>query len=114
MNDAVVFPLNDTDMQCARGRSSLLCGACKDGYSLVLGTSQCMQCNNTYLAFLAVMGVALVFFLLVCKLTAATGTLSGLVCNKVCLTFIMTCVFQCTMNLAVFYEVFFCFCFFKS
>ena len=62
-------------------RSGLLCGACEKGYSLVLGTSHCKQCTNSYLALLipfAVMGIALVFLLLVCKLTVATGTLSGL------------------------------------
>ena len=40
------------------------------------------MCTNIYLLLLipfAVMGVALVFLLLVCKLTVATGTLSGLV-----------------------------------
>ena len=76
------FPLNESDMQCANNRSGLLCGACKKGYSLVLGTSRCRKCTNNYnLALLipfAVMGVALVFLLLVCKLTVATGTLSGL------------------------------------
>ena len=53
-----------------------------EGYSLVLGTSHCKQCTNSHLALLipfAVMGVALVFLLLVCKLTVATGVLSGLV-----------------------------------
>ena len=78
----VVFPLNNTDLQCADNRSGLLCGACMKGYSLVLGTSHCRQCTNSHLVLLipfAVMGVALVFLLLVCKLTVATGTLSGLV-----------------------------------
>ena len=78
----VDFPLNDTDLQCAYNRSGLLCGACKEGYSLVLGTFKCKQCTNSHLALLipfAVMGVALVFLLLVCKLTVAAGTLSGLV-----------------------------------
>ena len=82
VSKTVVFPLNDTDLQCAYNRSGLLCGACKTGFSLVLGTSQCEQCTNSHLALLirfAVMGVALVFVLLVCKLTVATGTLSGLV-----------------------------------
>ena len=82
VSHTVTFPLNQSDMQCAYIRSGLLCGACKEGYSLVLGTSHCKQCSNTHLALLipfAVMGVALVFFLLVCKLTVATGTLSGLV-----------------------------------
>ena len=82
VSQTVVFRLNNTDIQCANNRSGLLCGACKTGHSLVLGTSRCKQCTNSYLALLvpfAVMGVALVFFLLVCKLTVATGTLSGLV-----------------------------------
>ena len=83
VNDNVSFPLNESDIQCANNRSGLLCGACKEGYSLVLGTSQCWNCTNNYhLALVipfAVMGVALVFLLFVCKLTVATGTLSGLV-----------------------------------
>ena len=82
VNDVAVFPLNNTDVQCAYNRSGLLCGRCKEGYSLVLGTHQCRKCTNTHLALLiafALMGVVLVFLLLVCKLTVATGTLSGLV-----------------------------------
>ena len=78
----VVFTLNNADIQCAYKRSGLLCGACKDGYSLILGTSQCRKCTNSHLTLLivfALMGVVLVFLLLVCKLTVATGTLSGLV-----------------------------------
>ena len=78
----VEFPLNNTDLQCVNHRSGLLCGACKEGYSLVLGTSQCVQCTNSYLALLilfALMGIALVLLLLVCKLTVAAGTLSGIV-----------------------------------
>ena len=82
VNDTVVFPLNDTDVQCAYNRSGLLCGRCKEGYSRVLGSHRCRKCTNSHLALLipfALMGVALVFLLLVCKLTVATGTLSGLV-----------------------------------
>ena len=82
VNDTKVFPLNNTDSQCAYNRSGLLCGRCKEGYSLVLGTHQCRKCMNSHLALLiafALMGIALVFLLLVCKLTVATGTLSGLV-----------------------------------
>ena len=82
VKDSVVFPLNNTDIQCANNRLGVLCGECKKGYSLVLGTSRCEKCINSHLFLLipfAVMGVALVFFLLVCKLTVATGMLSGLV-----------------------------------
>ena len=82
ISHAVKFSLNNTDMQCAYNRSGLLCGACKNEYSLVIGTSQCSKCTNSHLTLLipfALMGVALVILLLVCKLTVATGTLSGLV-----------------------------------
>ena len=85
VSQRVTFPLNSTlsDVQCAYNRSGFLCGACNSkGYSLVLGSSQCKQCTNIYLLLLipfAAMGVALVFLLLVCKLTVSTGTLSGLV-----------------------------------
>ena len=82
ISQTVVFTLNNTDMQCAYNRSDLLCGHCKKGYSLVLGTSQCRKCTNSHLALIipfALLGVALVFLLLACKLTVATGTLSGLV-----------------------------------
>ena len=83
VNHEVTFPLNESNMQCAYDRSGLLCGACKEGYSLVLGTSHCRKCPNDYhLALLipfAVMGVVLIFFFLVCKLTVATGMFSGLV-----------------------------------
>ena len=81
VNDTVVFPLNNSDLQCAYNRSGLLCGHCKEGYSLILGTTHCTKCTNSHLILLipfALMGVALVFLLLVCKLTVATGTLSGL------------------------------------
>ena len=60
-NHEVTLPqLNESNMQFAYNRSGLLCGACKEGYSLVLGTSHCRQCpNNYHLALLipfAVMG----------------------------------------------------------
>ena len=81
VSQKVVFSLNNTDIQCEYDRSDLLCGACKKGYSLMLGTFKCKQCTNIHLFLLipfALMGVALVFLLLACKLTVATGTLSGL------------------------------------
>ena len=82
VNNSVSFPLNESDMQCANSRSGFLCGACRESYSLVLGTSRCWKCTNSYLALLvpfAVMGVALVFLVHICKLTVAAGTISGLV-----------------------------------
>ena len=68
--------------QCAFNRSGVLCGACRPGLSLVLGTSQCKQCSNLYLLLLipfALAGVVLVLLLLKCNLTISTGTINGLI-----------------------------------
>ena len=78
----ISFTLNETDLQCAHNRTGLLCGACKSGFSLALGSSRCLPCSNYYLFLLipfAVAGFALVIFLLACKLTVAVGTISGLI-----------------------------------
>ena len=78
------FILNDTDLQCEYNRSGLLCGACKKGFSLALGSSKCMQCSSTFdylwlLIVLALAGIALVLFLLICRITVAAGTVNGLI-----------------------------------
>ena len=78
----MIIALNNASIQCAHDRSGLLCGHCKNNYSLVLGSSECKECTNKYLALIilfALMGVVLVCLLLVSKLTVATGMLSGLV-----------------------------------
>ena len=74
--------LNNSDEQCAFNHSGILCGSCKPGLSLALGTSQCLQCPNTYLTLLiafGVAGLALVFLLVICNLTVTEGTLNGLI-----------------------------------
>jgi len=60
------------DEQCDVGRTGVLCGACKEGLSLALGTSKCIHCTNYWLLLLVVFifaGIALVFLLIVCNLT---------------------------------------------
>jgi len=74
--------LKHPDDQCNFSRSGLLCGQCREGLSLVLGSSQCKKCTNTYLALLtpfAVAGVLLVTLLFLLHLTVAGGTLHGLI-----------------------------------
>ena len=76
------FNLNNPDEQCDYNRSGLLCGKCKEGLSLVLGSSQCKQCSNKYLLLLipfALAGVLLVLLLFLLHLTVAEGTLHGLI-----------------------------------
>ena len=72
--------IDNPDMQCDLNRTGLLCGACAANHSLMLGSSQCQVCPNTYLALLlpfAAAGVALVVFLTSLRLTLATGTLNS-------------------------------------
>ena len=74
--------LSTPDKQCAMHRTGILCGACQPGFSLALGTSQCLKCSNNYLALLlvfAVAGLGLVFLLFACNLTVTEGTLNGLI-----------------------------------
>ena len=74
--------LRDPDKQCNVNRSGLLCGKCKEGLSLVLGSSQCKKCSNSYLGLLipfALAGVLLVILLFLLHLTVAGGTLHGLI-----------------------------------
>ena len=74
--------LQSPDEQCAFNRSGVLCGSCKPGLRLALGTSQCLQCPNTYLLLIipfALAGVGLVLLLLKCNLTVSVGTINGLI-----------------------------------
>ena len=80
--ETIRFTLEDSDKQCRYNRTSLLCGACKPGFSIALATSECMRCSNSHLSLLlafALAGVVLVIFLFVCKLTVSVGTLNGLI-----------------------------------
>ena len=74
--------VDDSDAQCNYNHNGLLCGGCPDSLSLVLGSSQCLQCSNNYLALLLVFafaGIVLIVFMFILKLTVAAGTISGLI-----------------------------------
>ena len=81
VNLSICIP-QDANKQCAFNRSGTMCGECKEGLSLVFGSSRCLQCSNNYLALLAVFtfaGVALVAFIFIFNLTVAVGTIHGLI-----------------------------------
>ena len=72
------------DEQCANNRSGVICGACRDNYSIALGSSRCLDCTSSsayiwLIPVFAVAGVALVALLLVCDMTISHGTLNGLI-----------------------------------
>ena len=74
------------DIQCKFSRSGLLCGTCKSGLSLSIGSSQCIKCPAYWPAlFLVILisailaGLAIVILMLILNLTVAKGTLNGMI-----------------------------------
>ena len=75
------FSLNESDLQCNYHRSGILCGQCKPGLSLMLGSNKCSQCSNDWLALIpvfAISGVLLVVLLIALNLTVSVGSINGL------------------------------------
>ena len=77
---------NGADAQCALNRSGLLCGACKPGLSLSLGSTRCILCPKRWsgLLFTIILagilsGLVLVVTIQVLNLTVAVGTLNGII-----------------------------------
>ena len=78
---SVTFSLSDPDKQCAFNRSGLLCGACDQNLSLMLGSNKCGECTNDYLALIipfALAGIILVILLIALNLTVTVGAVNGL------------------------------------
>ena len=75
--------LTHPETQCAFDHYGTLCGGCKPGQSLALGSSQCLsQCSNNYLSLMTVFilaGFALVFFIKILNLTVSQGSTNGLI-----------------------------------
>ena len=76
---------NGTDSQCAFNRAGLLCGTCRPGSSLSLGSTQCISCHKQWLGLLfaiilaeIISGLILVAIIQVFNVTVAMGTLSGI------------------------------------
>ena len=67
----------DPDSQCAYNHAGRLCGGCKNGYSLAIGSSRCIHCpDNKYLSLLIFFAAA--GFMLV-NLTVTKGVINGLI-----------------------------------
>ena len=78
--------VNGADVQCAHNRRGLLCGSCKYGYSLSLGSIRCISCPNYWSALVVVItsvalitGIGIVVTILALNLTVAVGTLNGII-----------------------------------
>ena len=82
-NDGKIqFKITSPDPQCLHNQSGILCGKCSEGLSLMLGSNQCGQCTNNFIALIipfALAGIALVVFIIVLNLTVSVGTINGLI-----------------------------------
>ena len=81
---SVKFSLNTSELQCNYNRSGILCGDCKPGLSLMIGSNRCTNCTDTQLISIAIVilvalaGILLVFLLIVLNLTVSVGSINGL------------------------------------
>ena len=75
--------ISNPNAQCAFNRAGRLCGSCRKGYSLAIGSSGCIHCPNnnniTLLIFFIIAGVLLVFFISILNLTVTQGMINGLI-----------------------------------
>ena len=81
VSSSAKFSLNESDLQCNYNRSGILCGQCKPGLSLMLGSNKCYQCSNDWLALIpvfAISGILLVVLLIALNLTVSVGSINGL------------------------------------
>ena len=73
---------SNLDNQCDFHRTGILCGACPENYSVILGSSHCCDdCSDASLLLIplfAIMGLFLVVFLMALNMTVTEGTMSGL------------------------------------
>ena len=69
--------------QCRPNRQGILCSKCRDGYSLAIGSSNCIPCNTNnnlaLLTFFAFAGLLLVLFINVLNITVSQGMINGLI-----------------------------------
>ena len=73
---------SNQDVQCNFNRTGKLCGACPENYSVILGTSNCIDdCSNISLLLIplfGVIGILLVVFLMAMNMTVTEGTINAL------------------------------------
>ena len=81
--DSIHVNLSDPDSQCSSNRSGILCGKCKPGFSLALGSYNCIECSdNRYVTLIIpiLLGTLLLVTLIkVLNFTVANGMINGLI-----------------------------------
>ena len=72
----------DVDQQCNANRTGILCGTCKQGFSLTLGNLNCALCENRFISlllFFMAAGIIVVAVSLLLHMNISTGTLNGII-----------------------------------
>ena len=83
-NDIINVSISHLDSQCSLNHTGIMCGACKPGYSRILGNIlECKKdCTNANLIilipFFLVSGIILIIIIMGLNLTITEGTLNGL------------------------------------
>ena len=80
--EVTTIPAVCNDSLCAEHRTGILCGSCRPGWSIVLGTGKCKSCppSNKYLSLVVVYlaaGILLVVLLTKFKLTVNNCSFNG-------------------------------------
>ena len=74
---------NDSDAQCSFNHSGVLCGDCREGYSIAIRSSNCVYCpsntNSTLFLFFVSAGPLLYVLIAALDLTITEGAFNGLV-----------------------------------
>jgi predicted outer membrane repeat protein len=74
---------SDSDAQCVFYHSGYLCGGCKKGYSVAIGSSHCLNCttndNLALMIFFAAAGPLLYIVIAALDLTITRGNINGLI-----------------------------------
>ena len=83
VNSSGGIDLNDSDTQCAMNHAGVLCGGCETGFSLAIGSNNCLPCHDSnglsLLIFFATAGFLLVLFIKFLNMTVSQGTINGLI-----------------------------------
>ena len=72
----------DVDQQCNAHHTGILCGVCKQGYSITLGDLNCSFCKSRYISLILVFmaaGIMVVVVSLLLRMNISAGTLNGLI-----------------------------------
>lgn len=82
MSGSIALHYLSNNTVCIPERSGILCGGCRGDLSLTLGSDNCMECSNNFIALLlafGALGIILVAVMTLFGLTITEGTVNGII-----------------------------------